>query len=103
MTLTNPTAKKKSFSILLNVNLSSVQKISKIIKQSAKLVINLWPEQKSLLDAKPEMLLQTSDQKSLFQDQQQDQTLDSLEQEDNPGEKEQSQQQNKEQPEQNSK
>ena len=103
MTLTNPTTKNKSFSILLNVNLSSVQKISKIIKQSAKLLINLWPGQKSLLDAKPEMLLQTSDQKSLFQDQQQEQTSDSLEQDNNPGEKEQSQQQEQEQPEQNSK
>ena len=38
------------FSIFLNANLSSAKKITKIIKQSAKLVINLWPGQKSLLD-----------------------------------------------------
>ena len=46
------------FSILLNANLSSAKKITKIIKQSAKLVINLWPGQKSLLDG-------TTDQQSL--------------------------------------
>ena len=40
------------FSILLNANLSSAKKITKIIKQSAKLEINLWPGQKSLLDKK---------------------------------------------------
>ena len=34
------------FSMLLSANLSSAKKITKIIKQSAKLVINLWPGQK---------------------------------------------------------
>ena len=38
------------FSILLNAYLTSAKKITKIIKQSAKLVINLWPGQNSLLD-----------------------------------------------------
>ena len=47
------------FSILLNANLSSAKKITKIIKRSAKLVINLWPGQKRLLDG-------TTDQQSLF-------------------------------------
>ena len=37
------------FSILLNTNISSVKKIKKIIKQSARLVLNSWPEQSSLL------------------------------------------------------
>ena len=55
------------FSILLNANLSSAKKITKIIKQSAKLVINLWPGQKRLLD-------ETADQQSLFQDHKEDQT-----------------------------
>ena len=32
------------FSILLNSNLSSAKKITKIIKESAKLVINLWQD-----------------------------------------------------------
>ena len=62
----------KIFSILLNANLSSAKKITKIIKQSGKLVINLWPGQKSLLDG-------TTDQKSLYQDRREDQTPDSLE------------------------
>ena len=66
------------FSILLNANLSSARKRTKIIKQSAKLVINLWPGQKSLLDG-------TMDQKSLCQDHMEDQTSDSLEPETNPG------------------
>ena len=47
------------FSILLNANLSSAKKITKIIKRSAKLVINLWPGQKRLLDG-------TTDQQSLL-------------------------------------
>ena len=55
------------FSILLNANLSSAKKITKIIKQSAKLVINLWPGQKRLLDG-------TTDQQSLFQDHKEDPT-----------------------------
>ena len=38
------------FSILLNANISSVKKNKKIIKQSAKLVLNLWPEPSSLLE-----------------------------------------------------
>ena len=37
------------FSILLNTNISSVKKIKKITKQSARLVLNSWPEQSSLL------------------------------------------------------
>ena len=56
------------FSILLNANLSSAKKISKIIKQSAKLVINLWPGQKRSLDG-------TTDQQSLFQDHKEDRTF----------------------------
>ena len=48
------------------------------IKQSAKLVINLWPGQKSLLD-------RTTDQKYLCLDRNEDQTSDSLELETNPG------------------
>ena len=36
--------------MLLNANLSSAKKITKIIKQSDKLVTNLWPGQKQLLD-----------------------------------------------------
>ena len=67
------------FSILLNANLSSVQKISKIIKQSAKLVINPWPGQTPLLDEA------TLDQKSLCLDRKEDQTSDSLQLETNPG------------------
>ena len=55
------------FSILLNANLSSAKKITKIIKQSAKLVINLWPEQKQLLD-------ETMVQQSLCQGRMEDQT-----------------------------
>ena len=55
------------FSILLNANLSSAKKITKIIKQSTKLVINLWPGQKRLLDG-------TADQQSLFQDHMGDRT-----------------------------
>ena len=35
----------RTFSILLNANLSSAKKITKTIKQSAKLVITLWPGQ----------------------------------------------------------
>ena len=53
------------FSILLNANLSSTKKITKIIKQSTKHVINLWPGQKRLLD-------RTTDQQSLFQDHKED-------------------------------
>ena len=66
------------FSILLNANLSSAKKITKIIRQSAKLVLNLWPGQKSVLD-------RTTDQKSLYQDRREDQTSDSLEPETNHG------------------
>ena len=66
------------FSILLNANLSSAKKITKIIKQSAKLVINLWPGQKQLLDG-------TTDQQSLSLDRREDQTSESLEPETNPG------------------
>ena len=55
------------FSILLNANLSSAKKITKIIKQSAKLVINLWPGQKRLLDG-------ATDQQSLFQNHKEDRT-----------------------------
>ena len=66
------------FSILLNANLSSAKKTTKIIKQSAKLVINLWSGQKSLLD-------RTTDQKYLCLDRNEDQTSDSLELETNPG------------------
>ena len=55
------------FSILLNANLSSAKKIAKIIKQSAKLVIKIWPGQKRLLDG-------TTDQQSLFQDHKEDPT-----------------------------
>ena len=58
------------FSILLNANLTSAKKITKIIKQSAKLVINLWPGQKSLLDGSGE----ATKQESLFQDHKEDQT-----------------------------
>ena len=64
------------FSILLKANLSSAKKITKIIKQSAKLVINLWPGQKSLLGGKTEPTL---DQKSLCPDRKEDQTSESLE------------------------
>ena len=67
------------FSILLNTNLSSAKKITKIIKQSTKLIINLWPGQKSLLDKK------SMDQKSLCQDRREDQTSESLEPETNHG------------------
>ena len=66
------------FAILLNANLSSAKKITKIIKQSAKLVINLWPGQKSLLDG-------TTEQKSLCQDHREDQTSEKLESETNHG------------------
>ena len=52
------------FSILLNANLSSAKKI---IKQSAKLKINLWPGQKRLLDG-------TTDQQSLLQNHKEDRT-----------------------------
>ena len=38
------------FSILLKANISSVKKIKKIIKQSARLVLNLYPEPNSLLE-----------------------------------------------------
>ena len=58
------------FSILLNAKLSSAKKITKMIKQSAKLVINLWPGQKSLLDGSGE----ATKQESLFQDHKEDQT-----------------------------
>ena len=53
------------FSILLNANLSSAKKTTKIIKQSAKLVINLWPGQKQLLH-------ETTVQQSLCQDRRKD-------------------------------
>ena len=53
------------FSIMLNANLSSAKKVTKIIKQSAKLVINLWPGQKRLL-------LRKTNQQSLFQDHKED-------------------------------
>ena len=43
------------FSILLNANISLGKKISKIIKQSAKLVLRLWPEQNSLLEGSSTM------------------------------------------------
>ena len=42
------------FSILLNPNLSSVKKISKTIKQSAKLVFRLWLERSSLSEGLPQ-------------------------------------------------
>ena len=58
------------FSILLNANLTSAKKITKIIKQSAKVVINLWPGQKSLLDSSGK----TTKQESLFQDHKENQT-----------------------------
>ena len=58
------------FSILLNANLTSAKKITKIIKQSTKLVINLWPGQKSLLDSSGEV----TKQESLFQDNKEGQT-----------------------------
>ena len=49
------------FSILLNANLSSAKNITKIIKHSAKLIINLRPGQKALLDGTTEPTLdQTS-------------------------------------------
>ena len=67
------------FSILLNAYLSSAKKITKIIKQSNKFVINRWPEQKSFLDEK------TTDQKSLCQDRREDQTSESSEPETNHG------------------
>ena len=67
-------------SILLNANLSSPKKITKIIKQSAKLIINLWLGQKSPLDKK------MTDQQSLCQDHSEDQTSESLEPETNHGE-----------------
>ena len=70
--------------ILLNAILSSVQKISKIIKQSAKLVINLRPGQKPLLDEATEA---TSDQKYLSLDHKEGETSDSSELETNPGKK----------------
>ena len=38
------------FSILLNTEKSSIKKIKKIIKTSASLVLELWPEQGSPLD-----------------------------------------------------
>ena len=63
---------------MLNANLSSAKKITKIIKQRVKLVINLWPGQKSLPDG-------TTAQKSLCPDCKEDQTSDSLELETNPG------------------
>ena len=66
------------FSILLNANLSSAKKITKIIKESAKLVINLWSGQKSMLDG-------TTDQKSLCLDRREDQTSESSERETNRG------------------
>ena len=49
------------FSILLNANLTYAKKITIIIKQTAKLVTNLSPGQKSLLDEK-------TLQQSLYQD-----------------------------------
>ena len=55
------------FSILLNANLSSAKKITKITKQTAKLVINLWPGQKQLLD-------ETTVQQSFCQDRRKDRT-----------------------------
>ena len=58
------------FSILPNANLTSAKKITKIIKQSAKLVINLWPGQKSLLEGSGK----ATKQESLFQDHKEDQT-----------------------------
>ena len=67
------------FSIMLNANLTSAKKITKIIKQSAKLVINLWPGQKSLLERT------TADQQSLCQDRREDQTSECLEMETNHG------------------
>ena len=67
------------FSIMLNTNLTSAKKITKIIKQSAKLVINLWPGQKSLLERT------TADQQSLCQDRREDQTSECLEMETNHG------------------
>ena len=60
-------ALRRIFSILLNANLSSAKKITKIIKQSAKLVINLRPGQKRLQDG-------TTGQLSLFQDHKEDRT-----------------------------
>ena len=66
------------FSILLNANLSSTKKITKIIKQSAKLVINLWSGQKSMLDG-------TTDQKPLCLDRREDQTSERSERETNRG------------------
>ena len=66
------------FSTLLNAHLTSAKKITKIIKQSAKLVINLWPGQKSLLD-------ETAVQQSFYQDHREDQTSESLEPETNHG------------------
>ena len=38
------------FSILLNTDIISIKKIKEIIKESAKLVVELWPEQGSLLE-----------------------------------------------------
>ena len=53
----NPTKKGKflkalirTFSILFNANISSAKKTKKIIKESARLVLNLWPGQSSLLE-----------------------------------------------------
>ena len=66
------------FLILLNANLTSAKKITKIIKQSTKLAINLWPGQKQLLD-------EMTDQQYLCQDRREDQTSDSLEPETNAG------------------
>ena len=74
-----PDNKKQKF---VKALISSVQKISKIIKQSAKLVINLWPGQKPLLDERTEA---TSDQQSLSPDHKDDQTSDSSELDTNPG------------------
>ena len=42
------------FSILLNANLNSVKKVSKTIKQSAKLVLRLWLERSSLSEGLPQ-------------------------------------------------
>ena len=55
-----------------NANLTSAKKITIIIKQTAKLVINLSPGQKSLLDEK-------TLQQSLYQDHRKDETSESLE------------------------
>ena len=40
----------RTFSILLNTVINSIKKIKIIIKESAKLVVELWPEQGSLLE-----------------------------------------------------